>query len=115
MLIEPGQVLGWKAGKVAGIDSLTQFRFRTCRVEEVDEFTDGSVEQIRVIEPHRHRCSRRARTGGEWYRTRRTRSASFAVPYYTARTGFLGEAPLLELAHLVAKALVAPVLPGQSG
>ncbi|HEP9917518.1 TPA: hypothetical protein VDW47_002356 [Pseudomonas aeruginosa] len=56
VLIEPGQVLGWKTGKVAGVDSLTQFRFRTCRVEEVDEFTDETVEQIPASAGSPSRC-----------------------------------------------------------
>ncbi|WP_229997812.1 DUF4055 domain-containing protein [Pseudomonas aeruginosa] len=105
VLIEPGQVLGWKTGKVAGIDSLTQFRFRTCRVEEVDEFTDESVEQIRVIEPHRHRVFEEGKDGWEMVSdTPNTLGFIPLVPYYTARTGFLtAKPPLLELAHLVAK------------
>ncbi|MGC3610339.1 hypothetical protein ACPTJN_30420, partial [Pseudomonas aeruginosa] len=35
--IEPGQVRAWKSGKVAGFDSLTKFRIRTCGVVELDE------------------------------------------------------------------------------
>jgi hypothetical protein len=96
-------VLGIKFVEIGGQRVITQFRYKEIVSEEADEFTDISVEQIRVIEPNQIRLYRKNERG-DWflYDTIET-SIGFVpvVPVYAGRQGFMEfEPPLLDMAWL---------------
>lgn len=105
--IKVEDVVGWKAENVAGVLTLTQFRFRETVAVPDGPFADKPVDQIRVLLPGAYELWREAADGpdkGKWVRvesgTRSIRAIPIA-PVYINRTGFMtGEPPLEDLADL---------------
>jgi hypothetical protein len=113
VLIDPQNVLGWRAARINGVQTLTQFRFKECVSEPVGRFGEKRVEQIRVLERtsgddgEPARCwweAWRQNDRGEWFlHNQGTISiGEIAVaPVYGKRTGFMtAKPPLLNLADL---------------
>lgn len=100
--IKVGQILGWRADRVNGSWSLTQFRFME-QVEEPDgEFGTSLVDQVRVLEPGSWRTYRETDKG--WVQHEEGTTTLKYIPLavaYGQRTGFMtGRPPLMEMAFL---------------
>jgi hypothetical protein len=100
-------VVGWQSTLVAGVATLTQFRFKECVTEPDGPFATKEVEQIRVLTPGAWETWRKAEEGtnkGEWTRndSGTTSLDKIAiVPVYINRCGFMTfEPPLQDLADL---------------
>lgn len=104
--VDRRDVLGWKTETRGGQRVLTQFRMKELVSETEDEFSDKTIEQIRVIEPRLIRLYRRK--GND-------KNAAFVlyqeiitsidfvtvVPVFADRHGFMDAAPpLLDIAWL---------------
>jgi hypothetical protein len=113
VLIDPTNVLGWKAERINGVQTLTQFRFKEWAAEPAGRFAESRVEQVRVLERTIGTKDEPARC---WWETwRQNDKAEWflhdeglisigeipVAPIYCKRTGFMtAEPPLLDLAHL---------------
>lgn len=109
VLIEPLNVLGWRAERVDGVMTLTQFRFKECVRLPDGRFGEVEVEQVRVLEREISpaRCwweTWRKDDRGDWFLHEGGPISIGEIPVapiYTKRTGFMtAEPPLLDLAHL---------------
>ncbi|CAB3784372.1 DUF4055 domain-containing protein [Pararobbsia alpina] len=107
--IHAQSILGWRAERINGVQTLTQFRFLEVVSEPDGEFGEKEVEQVRVLYPGRWqvwRESEKADASGkkDWvlYDEGETTLQKIPfVPVYGRRTGFMQAAPpLVELAHM---------------
>ena len=115
--VHPKNVLGWRAERIAGVQTLTQLRILECVTEPDGRWSEREVAQIRVFD----RVVRRDENGkilsdATSWTTYRKNQADVWVPHadgpvsigciplatiYAKRTGFMtAEPPLLDLAHL---------------
>ncbi|MGQ7956502.1 DUF4055 domain-containing protein [Pseudomonas sp. SP16.1] len=112
IIIQPGQVLGWKSTSQNGEQMLSQFRYMES--VEVDDPENGfgvkKIEQIRVLAPGTWQTYRQVDgdNGAKvWTLFEEGATSLDHIPlatFYTKRTGFMtAEPPLLELAHLNVK------------
>lgn len=91
-------VLGWKSERIAGVETLTQFRFFETVSEPDGEFGEKVIQQIRVLEPTQWRTFRKS-DKGEWLQHDVGANPIGKVcvaPIYLNRTGFMTGAPPLE-------------------
>jgi hypothetical protein len=109
VLIDPRNVLGWRSERVAGVQTLMQFRFLESVCEPTGRFGDARVEQVRVLERtiEPARCwweTWRKSDRGDWFLYGQGKLSIGEIPIapiYTKRTEFMAaEPPLLDLAHL---------------
>jgi hypothetical protein len=109
VLIDPRNVLGWRAERVNGVQTLTQFRFMESVCEPTGRFGESRVEQVRVLERSIEpaRCwweTWRKSDKGDWYLFGQGNLSIGEIPVapiYAKRTDFMtAEPPLLDLAHL---------------
>jgi len=107
--IDPRHVLGWRAERIAGVMTLTQFRFKECVKEPVGQWSTAEIEQVRVIDRNVATdtttwTTYRTNDKGEWIEHKSGLVSINRIALatcYTARTGFMtAEPPLLDLAHL---------------
>lgn len=100
--IHPQQLLGWKAEQRNGEWQLTQLRIMEERSKAVDEFTEESEQQIRVLYPGRWEIWRKDNKG-QWNREEQGATSLMKIPFvpvYGGRTGFMqAEPPLIDLAY----------------
>lgn len=104
--IKVEDVLGWKTENIAGVVTLTQFRFKEIATV-ADAYVDIPVEQIRVLTVGGYEVWRVATDGadkGKWVKiaegARSIKDIPIA-PVYINRTGFMqAEPPLEDLADL---------------
>ena len=110
ILIQPEQVLGWRAASTGGEQALTQFRYMECIEEDDGAFGCKKVMQIRVLEPgawHTYREVEGANGKKSWQPHDEGLTSLDVIPlatFYTKRTGFMmATPPLLELAYMNVK------------
>ena len=110
ILIQPEQVLGWRAASTGGEQALTQFRYMECIEENDGAFGCKKVMQIRVLEPGAWRTYREVESVNgkkSWQPHDEGRTSLDVIPlatFYTKRTGFMtATPPLLELAYMNVK------------
>ena len=110
ILIQPEQVLGWRAASTGGEQALTQFRYMECIEEDDGAFGCKKVMQIRVLEPgawHTYREVEGANGKKSWQPHEEGLTSIDMIPlatFYTKRTGFMtATPPLLELAYMNVK------------
>jgi hypothetical protein len=101
--INPRNVLGWRAERVAGVMTLTMLRLMECVKEPVGTWGTRDVEQVRVLERDRWSTYRMG-DKSEWVLYAEGPVTIGCIPLatvYTGRTGFLTACPpLLPLAYL---------------
>ncbi|HWT68095.1 MAG TPA: DUF4055 domain-containing protein [Pseudomonas sp.] len=110
VVINPGQVLGWRSVNKGGEQVLTQFRYMECVEVDDGQFGTKSVDQIRVLVPGGWATYREVDDGkGQktWQKDDEGLTSLDLIPlatFYTKRTGFLtATPPLLELANMNVK------------
>ena len=100
--ISPRSILGWKTGQDGKV---SQVRIAWSRTEDVGEFGERKVEQVRVYEPGRVRVFERS--DDSWAQVDDIQTGFDGIPLvtlYTGRTGLMNaRPPLRELAYLNAK------------
>lgn len=109
--VRNADVIGFRSEVRAGVPVCTQFRYRQTIVEPDGEFGEKTVEQINVLEPGLVRRYRKDDKGGWYLHSENLLSAGGSPLDYVPvvelvpnPTGFfVGEPPLLELAHLNVK------------
>jgi len=104
--IEPWNILGWRTERINGVQTLVQLRLREFVTVNDGEFSDKTVEQVRVL------------TRGGWAIHRKSEDGNWSVfqsgvtsikeipfvPVYGMRTDFMqAKPPMLEMAHLNVK------------
>jgi hypothetical protein len=107
--VQAQQVLGWRSGVIAGVETLTQFRFKETVREQTDEYGEKAISQVRVLrregdtiswEVHRESPE----VPGMWAKIDEgplTIDEIPVIPVYFNRTGFMmGEPPLSDLAEV---------------
>lgn len=108
--IHAQSILGWRAERIQGVQTLTQLRFLEVVSEPEGAFGEKEIEQVRVLYPGRWEVWRESEkvvdaTGKkEWVLfadgVTTIQKIPF-VPVYGRRTGFMqGVPPLVELAHM---------------
>ncbi|AJG19061.1 DUF4055 domain-containing protein [Cupriavidus basilensis] len=106
--IHAQSILGWRAQRINGVQTLTQLRFLETVSEPDGPFGEREIEQVRVLYPGRWEVWREAEKANsaekEWILhdegTTTLRKIPF-VPVYGRRIGFMqGVPPLVELAHM---------------
>jgi hypothetical protein len=107
--IHAQSILGWRAERINGVQTLTQLRFVEVVSEPDGDFGEKEIEQVRVLYPGRWevwRESEKADASGkkEWvlYADGVTTLQKIPfVPVYGRRIGFMQAVPpLVELAHM---------------
>lgn len=101
------QILGWKAGLVAGRMQLTQLRLLESFEEPEGPYGVAVKPQVRVLEPGGWEVWREAGKSGEWVLADSGTTTLAEVPFvplYGHRVAYMqGKAPLLDLAYLNVK------------
>lgn len=106
--IKAEDLIGFKSETIAGVVTLSQVRIRETETIENGQFSETSIEQIRVLEPGTWQKWRRVIKDGkptdEWaiFEEGTTSLDEIPlIPVYIHRTGFMkGEPPLEDLADL---------------
>ncbi|MFL9904206.1 DUF4055 domain-containing protein [Paraburkholderia fungorum] len=107
--IHAQNILGWRAQRINGVQTLTQLRFVECVTEPYGAFGDQIIEQVRVLYPGKWevwRESDKVDADGKKVWILHDKGATTIkkipfVPVYGKRTGFMqGVPPLIELAHM---------------
>jgi hypothetical protein len=102
--INPRNVLGWRAERVAGAMTLTMFRFMERITEPAGQWGTTTVDQVRVLERTKWSTYRKSADTGNWELHEEGPVTIGCIPLatvYTGRTGFLTACPpLLPLAYL---------------
>ncbi|MBR8182101.1 DUF4055 domain-containing protein [Burkholderia ambifaria] len=107
--IHAQNILGWRAQRINGVQTLTQLRFLEIASEPDGDFGEKEIEQVRVLYPGRWEVWREseqadARGKKEWILHSNgvtTLKKIPFVPVYGRRIGFMqGVPPLVELAHM---------------
>lgn len=103
VLIEPWNIIGWRAVRSGAMWTLSQLRIGETITEEDGAYGERVIEQVRVLEPGRWETHRKDRDG-VWALYEQgftsTKEIPF-VPVYGRQDGFMvGRPPLIELAHL---------------
>lgn len=105
--VKATDLIGWKSELRNGTRVLTQIRILESAKVDVDEFNQGEVERIRVVEPFLQRVYEKVKEDGkeeDWILIEAiTTTAPFIplVTFYTNKTGFMqGQPWLLDIAHL---------------
>jgi hypothetical protein len=107
--IHAQSILGWRAERINGVQTLTQLRFVEIVSEPDGDFGEREIEQVRVLYPGRWqvwRESERADAAGkkEWVLHSEGVTSLKKIPFvpvYGRRIGFMqGVPPLVELAHM---------------
>lgn len=102
-------ILGWRAQRIEGVQTLTQLRFVESVTEPDGAFGEKFIEQVRVLYPGKWevwRESEQVDADGRkvWILHDKGTTTLKKIPYvpvYGKRTGFMeGMSPLLELAHM---------------
>jgi hypothetical protein len=102
-------ILGWRAQRINGVQTLTQLRFLEMACEPDGQFGEKEIEQVRVLYPGKWevwRESDKAEVSGKktWVihdKGSTTLKKIPFVPVYGKRTGFMQGIPaLVELAHM---------------
>lgn len=106
VFVKHGQILGWKAQKVAGVLTLTELRLAETKEEDDGAYGTVCVNRVRVLRP------------GMWEVWQEQDNGEYSlieggtttldkipfVPFYGWRLAFMeGVSPLLDLAHLNVK------------
>ena len=101
--IDPRNVLGWRAERINGVQTLTMLRLAECVTEPDGQWLNRTVEQIRVLEPYRFSVYRK-NDKAKWVLHEEGPVSIGVIPLatvYTSRTGFMtAEPPLLGMAYL---------------
>lgn len=101
--IHPNQLLGWKAGRVGGAWQFTQLRLLERVIVEDGEFSERTIEQVRVLTPGGYQLWRENAEISNWYLFEEgvtTLPVIPFVPVYGQRDGFMRwRPPLLDLAY----------------
>lgn len=107
--IHAPSILGWRAERINGVQTLTQLRFLETVSEPDGEFGEVEIEQVRVLYPGRWqvwRESEKADASGkkDWILHSGGLTTIQKIPFvpiYGRRIGFMqGVPPLVELAHM---------------
>lgn len=107
--IHKKDILGWRAERINGQLTLTQFRFLESVTEPDGTFGEKIIEQVRVLYPGRWEVWRESETEEEngkkkWVLYDEGATTLSKIPYvpvYGKRTGYMqGVSPLVELAHM---------------
>lgn len=107
--IHAQSILGWRAQRINGIQTLTQLRFLEVVSVEDGQFGEKEIEQVRVLYPGRWevwRESEKADASGkkDWIKHSEGVTSLQKIPFvpvYGRRIGFMqGVPPLVELAHM---------------
>lgn len=107
--IHAQNILGWRAERINGVQTLTQLRFLEVASVPDGEFGETQIEQVRVLYPGRWQVWRESETADasgkrQWVlhdEGETTLKKIPFVPVYGRRTGFMQAAPpLVELAHM---------------
>lgn len=100
-------VVGISSKKIAGVETLTEFRYRETIVVDNGDFTQSTVDQIRVLQPGVWQIWRQDDKTSDWKIFSEGTTTLGKVPVvavYANRTGFYTGDPLfLELAHMNVK------------
>jgi hypothetical protein len=107
--IHKKDILGWRAERISGVMTLTQFRFLESVTEPDGAFGEKVIEQVRVLYPGKWEVWRESETEEEngkkkWVLYDEGVTTLKVIPYvpvYGKRTGYMqGVSPLVELAHM---------------
>lgn len=107
--IHAQSILGWRAERINGVQTLTQLRFLETVSEPDGPFGENEIEQVRVLYPGRWEVWRESETADasgkkDWILHSEgvtTLQKIPFVPVYGRRIGFMqGVPPLVELAHM---------------
>ena len=101
--LDPRNVLGWRAERIAGVMTLTMLRIRETVSEPTGQWSTAQVTQVRVLERTKW-TTYRQNERKEWVLYEEGPVTIGVIPLatvYTGRTDFLlAEPPLLPLAYL---------------
>lgn len=101
--IKPEQILGWRNKRINGVSVLTQLRLLESECIDDGEFSDKTIEQVRVLEANKWAIYRK-NDKGVWLLHEEGRTTLGYVPFvpiYGNRTGFMqATPPLIEMAYL---------------
>ncbi|MCC3246687.1 DUF4055 domain-containing protein [Methylocystis sp. WRRC1] len=102
-----GSILGWRTTRGESGLELSQLRLMECVTEDVGEWSEKEVHQVRVLYPGRWEVWRKIESGanaGNWALYKEGLTSIRRIPFvffYGLRHGFgVGMSPLLDLAHL---------------
>lgn len=107
--IHAQSILGWRAERINGVQTLTQLRFLEVVSVEDGEFGEEEIEQVRVLYPGRWEVWRERENAAapgklEWFLYSDGVTSLQKIPFvpvYGRRIGFMqGVPPLVELAHM---------------
>lgn len=101
--IDVRNVLGWKTETVGSQKVISQFRMKEMVKEDEDEFSQKTIEQIRVIEPLLNRTYRQDSKGNWQLYQEIPTTIGFVpvVPIFADRHGFWNaEPPLIDIAWM---------------
>ena len=110
--VHPQNILGWKSIRNAGKDSLTELRLLERVLEDMGDFVEAEVEQVRVLRPRAWELWREGKevdSKGKkvWVMVDQGPTSMDRVPFtlvYGKRTGFMtATPPLLEMGHMNVK------------
>ena len=108
-LINPRQIIGWKSTVESGKRKLTELRIKEVVIEDMDDYSQEKITQIRrytigVVEVYRRATPVAGEKMGQWVlfdKWETTRDDIPLVTMYTHQTGFMrGTPPLIDLAML---------------
>lgn len=101
--IPRSNILAWKTTTVGAQKVIIQFRYKELVEVDIDEFSQKTIEQIRVIEPNRVRLYRK-NSKNTWYLYQEIMTGIAyvpVVPIFADRHGFWdAEPPLMDLAWM---------------
>lgn len=99
----PGTVLGWRTERISGAEKLTQVRLLETVTEYEGDFSERSVEQVRVLSRGQWQVWRKVEKKEEWFLfdqgTTTINEIPFVFFYGIRKASGVGEAPLVELAY----------------
>lgn len=107
--IHAQSILGWRAERINGVQTLTQLRFLEIVSVPDGEFGETEIEQVRVLYPGRWEVWRESEAADalgkkQWILHSDGVTSLQKIPFvpvYGRRTGFMqGVPPLVELAHM---------------